>query len=288
MNGVGLVLEGGGMRGVYTSGVLEFFLEQGLHFNYVIGVSAGACNAASYISRQKGRNKAVTIDMVNDRRYLSVRNLIKSGSLFGWDFIFNEVPNQLVPFDYDTFYNSPAEFIAGVTNCSTGKAVYYSKHQIERNFDVLRASSSLPLVSPTVTIDGQDLLDGGLADPIPVRKSIADGNQKNVVVLTQNKGYIKKPDSLMRLYKAKYKKYPALLQTMMSRHLLYNETLNYIEQLENEGRCLVIRPQNPLHVGRLEKDSAKLTDLYQEGYEDAKLLSGQLYSFLQKDEAYQK
>lgn len=280
MNGVGLVLEGGGMRGVYTSGVLEFFLEQELHFNYVIGVSAGACNAASYISRQRGRNKAVTIDMVNDRRYLSLRNLVKGGSLFGWDFIFNEVPNQLVPFDYDTFYNSPASFTAGATNCITGKAVYFSKDQIELNFDVLRASSSLPLVSPIVHIDEQPLLDGGLAEPIPIRKSIQDGNQKNIVVLTQNKGYIKKPDSLLRLYKVKYKKYPALLHTMMIRHQKYNETLQYIEQLEKEGSCIVIRPQNPLQVGRLERDSAKLVDLYQNGYEDAKMLSDQIHSFL--------
>jgi predicted patatin/cPLA2 family phospholipase len=286
MNGVGLVLEGGGMRGVYTAGVLEFLLEKELHFNYVIGVSAGACNAASYISRQRGRNKAVTIDMVNDRRYLSLRNLIKGGSLFGWDFIFHEVPNKLVPFDYDTFYNSPAAFVAGATDCNTGKAVYFSKDQIERNFDVLRASSSLPLVSPIVTIDGLELLDGGLADPIPLRKSIQDGNQKNVIVLTQNKGYLKKPDSLMRLYKAKYKKYPALLQTMMARHQLYNDTLQYIEQLEKEGSCMVIRPQNPLQVGRLEKDSAKLVDLYQNGYEDAKILSDQLHSFLNKNEVY--
>lgn len=185
-----------------------------------------------------------------------------------------------MPFDYDAFYNSPSQFLVGTTDCSTGKAIYFTKDEITRDLDVLKASSSLPLISPIVTVNGYELLDGGLADPIPIRKSIQDGNTKNVVVLTQNKGYIKKPDSLLRLYKAKYKKYPELLQTMTTRHELYNETLEYIEKLEKEGSCFVIRPQKPLQVSRLEKDSAKLVDLHQNGYEDAKNLYDQIQSFL--------
>lgn len=282
MDGIGLVLEGGGMRGVYTSGVLEFFMEKDLHFNHIVGVSAGACNAASFISRQKGRNKAVTIDFIKDKRYFGMRNLIREGSLFGWDYIFNEIPNRLVPFDYDAFYNSSVQFLAGTTDCKTGEVVYFSKEEMTRDFDVLRASSSLPLISPIVNINGHELLDGGLADPIPIRKSIQAGNKKHVIVLTQNKGYVKKPESLLALYKMKYKKYPGLLHTMTTRHQMYNETLEFIEELEQEGSCFVIRPTKPLRVGRFEKDPGKLLDLHQNGYEDAREMYQRLREFIEE------
>ncbi|MCX7708740.1 MAG: patatin family protein, partial [Clostridia bacterium] len=171
MEKVGLVLEGGGMRGLYTAGVLECFLERGLYFNYVVGVSAGACNAASYISRQKGRNKIVNTRFVKDWRYLSLRNLLLKKSAFGMDFIFDEIPNKLVPFDFETFYKENCDFYVGATDCRTGKAVYFSKDEMKKDFDALRASSSIPLLSPIVHINSMELLDGGVADPIPIRKS---------------------------------------------------------------------------------------------------------------------
>ncbi|TCS84467.1 patatin-like phospholipase family protein [Tepidibacillus fermentans] len=270
MEGVGLVLEGGGMRGVYTAGVLEFFMEQDLYFPYVIGVSAGACNACSYISRQKGRNKRVTIDYVNDPRYLSYRNLWKEKSIFGMDFIFDEIPKRLDPFDFETFNHSKQRFIVGTTDVFTGKPVYFDRESVEDVLQLVRASSSLPFAAPTVHIDGYTLLDGGIADPIPIRKSIKDGNLKNVIVLTRNRGYRKRPFKYKWLAKRKYPRYQGLIDAMVNRHQVYNETLDFIKQLEEEKKAFVIRPSQPLSVKRTEKDQKKLEELYHQGYEDAK------------------
>lgn len=271
MNHAGLVLEGGGMRGLYTAGVLDFFLDQELYFDYVIGVSAGACNAASYISRQKGRNKIVNTAFVDDWRYMSLKSLLINGSLFGMDFIFDEIPNRRVPFDYETFYRSPVDFRIGVTDCLTGRPLYFDKKDLDRDFTVLRASSSLPLVAPVVHFRGYHLLDGGIADPIPVRQAMADGYPKNVIVLTRNRGYRKEPVNLWgRLaLQVKYKKYPGLVKTIIKRHEIYNETLDCIEELEQRGQAVVIRPAKKLHVDRFEKNADKLLELYSQGYEDA-------------------
>lgn len=270
MENVGLVLEGGGMRGLYTCGVLEYFMENQLYFNYVIGVSAGACNAASYISRQLKRNEKVIIGFVKDWRYMSLRNLILSKSYFGMDFIFDEIPNQHVPFDFRTFYESPGVFLVGATDCQTGKSIYLNKGDLGEQFQALRASASLPMLSPIVKYKGYELLDGGISDAIPIKKSIQDGNIKNVIVLTRNKGYRKRPGKFNTLLKLSYRKYPQLIETMLNRYKNYNETLDYIEQLEDEGRALVIRPSNKLEVGRLEKDPQKLYRLLYQGYEDTK------------------
>lgn len=267
----GLVLEGGGMRGLYTAGVLDFFLEKDMIFSYVIGVSAGACNATSYISRQKGRNKIVNTAFVDDWRYMSFKSLIKHGSLFGMDFIFDDIPNRIVPFDYETFYQSPVNFKIGVTDCITGKPLYFSKEDLDTKLTVLRASSSLPFVSPIVQFKGYHLLDGGISDPIPVRQAMKDGYQRNVIVLTRNRGYQKEPvSSLLRLLlETKYRKYPGLIQAMLNRHQIYNETLHYIDQLEQNRQSVVIRPLKKLDVGRFEKNAEKLNALYDQGFEDA-------------------
>lgn len=266
---VGLVLEGGGMRGSYTSGVLDFFLEKHIYFNYIIGVSAGACNAMSYISKQKGRNARVNIDYIKDKRYMSFTNLIKDGSFFGMDFIFNEIPKRYVPFDFETFHNSNCEFLIGTTDCNTGKSVYFNKNHVSPGLEVLKASASLPLVSPIINFKGLQLLDGGLADPIPIKKSIKDGNEKNIVVLTRNKGYRKAPTKIYKLLEMKYKNYPNLLNTIKYRYKKYNETLYYIENLEAEGKVLILRPSRPLQVDRFERNPEKLSELLQNGYEDA-------------------
>ena len=245
-------------------------MENDLYFNYVIGVSAGACNAASYISRQQQRNEKVIIGFIKDRRYMSLRNLILNKSYFGMDFIFDEIPNKHVLFDFQTYYESPGIFLVGATDCQTGKPVYLHKDDLGEQFQALRASASLPMLSPIVNYMGYELLDGGISDAIPIKKSIKDGNTKNIIVLTRNKGYRKRPGKFNALLKLKYRKYPRLIETMLNRYKNYNETQDYIELLENEGKAFVIRPSIELEVGRLEKDPQKLRRLLHQGYEDTK------------------
>jgi predicted patatin/cPLA2 family phospholipase len=269
MNQIGLVLEGGGMRGLYTCGVLEFFMDKDISFNYIIGVSAGACNAASYISKQKRRNLKVNTGFLNDWRYMSFRNLIWQRSFFGMDFIFKEIPDKLVKFDYQTFFSSKTKFLVGATDCNTGKAIYFTKDDFREGFDALRASSSLPVLSPIVNFKGYELLDGGISDSIPIAKSIEDGNDKNIVILTRNKGYRKKPAKFGGFIKMKYRKYPLLVESILNRYKKYNETLDYIEELEEQGKVLVIRPLKKITVDRLERNPLKLQELFQNGYKDA-------------------
>lgn len=272
MNKVGLVLEGGGMRGLYTAGILDFFMEKDLYFPYVIGVSAGACNAASYISKQKERSKRINIDYVKNPRYLSYRNLVKEKSIFGMDFLFNEIPNKLEPFDYTTFHSSEQRFIIGTTDCETGNPLYFDKNKCKDILGVLRASSSIPLLSPVVEVEGKKLLDGGVADSIPIKKAIEDGFKRNIIILTRNKEYRKKPYKFKLFVKRSYSKYPKLVDKIFNRYKIYNNTLDYIEELENKYNAFVIRPSKPLKVDRLEKNPEKLKELYKMGYEDAKNL----------------
>jgi len=257
-------------------------MENDLYFNYVIGVSAGACNAASYISRQPGRNEKVIIGFIKDWRYMSLRSLIVSNSYFGMDFIFDEIPKKYVPFDFETFQKVDCKFLVGVTDCNTGKPVYLNKEDLSEGFHALRATSSLPFISPIVNFKGYELLDGGISDSIPIVKSIKDGNTKNIIILTRNKEYRKSPMKHTNLLKLKYKKYPWLIKTMINRHKSYNETLEYIEQLEREGKIIVIRPLQELKVGRLEKDPIKLQELFESGYEDAKKYYKKIMEFVAK------
>ncbi|KGG81365.1 patatin [Caloranaerobacter azorensis H53214] len=266
----GLVLEGGGMRGCYTSGVLDFFMEKDLYFPYIIGVSAGACNASSYISRQKGRSIKINLDYAQDDRYISYKNLITKRSLFGMDFIFDEIPNKLIPFDFETFNKAKEKFIIVATDCKTGQPVYFDKDECEDVVKAIKASSSLPFVAPIVEMNGKFLLDGGIADPLPIKKSIEDGNKKNVIVLTRNKGYRKSPFKLKKLLKVMYSEYPGLINAMLNRYKVYNSTLEYIEKLESEKKVFVIRPTKNMKVDRIERDVNKLKELYEMGYEDAK------------------
>ncbi|MCH1626964.1 patatin-like phospholipase family protein [Ferdinandcohnia quinoae] len=280
---VGLVLEGGGMRGVYTAGILEFFMEQKIYIPYVIGVSAGACMAASYLSRQKGRNRIVNIDYVNNPEYLSVRNYIKQKQLFGMDYIFDEIPNKHVPYDYQTFFESEEEFVIGTTDCETGEPYYFRKADYENDMlTVIRASSSLPFVAPIVEYQGKKLLDGGISDPIPLKKSQQDGNTKNIVVLTRNRGYFKKKSNMIWMVKRKYKQYPQLAKAMAERYIRYNETIKYLEQEEKEGRVFILSPTSPLEVGRIERNPVKLTNLYELGYQDASRLFNDFQEWLYK------
>lgn len=268
---VGLVLEGGGMRGLYTAGVLESFLDHEVYFPYVIGVSAGAGTAASYLSKQKGRNKVVNINYIKDPRYLSWNNMIKNRQFFGMDFIFDEIPNKLVPFDYEQFSNNPAEFVIVTTDCMTGEPVYFRKEDYGKDMlTVLKASSSLPFAAPEVYYKNHILLDGGVSDSVPIKKAKLDGFNKNVVILTRNRGYVKKPSKFAFLVKRKYPQYPRLQQALINRYRVYNETTRFLEEEEAKGNIIIIRPHQPVEVGRLERNPIKLEKLYEQGYNDGK------------------
>jgi predicted patatin/cPLA2 family phospholipase len=281
LENTGLVLEGGGLRGVYTSGVLQAFMEQDLYIPYVIGVSMGACNAANYVSRQITRNRIVNIEYVNDPRYLSYFRLLTKGELFGMDFIFKTIPDELVPFDYDTFLNSSQRNIAVVADCTTGEALYLNSKEIGRDYlFILRAASSLPLVQKPVFYKGRWLLDGGLVDSIPIQKSLKDVNTKNIIILTQPVDFRKKPQSLQGLIKMRYPQFKGIHKAIAERHIIYNETLDFIKQLEKDGSAFVIRPDEKLPVGRVERDKSKLYHVYDVGYADAKKRMSALLEFL--------
>lgn len=278
----GLVLEGGGMRGVYTGGVLEKLLEEKIFVDYVIGVSAGACHASSYISRQNGRNREVTIGYVHHPEYISVKNLLTKRELFGMDLIFDEIPNSLVPFDYSRFNDATEEFVVGATDCLTGKAVYFEKpNRPEDVLAIVRASSSLPLMSRPVEFSGKLLMDGSIADPLPIRKALSDGVTKPVIILTREKGYRKKKSRFAKIMPRFVRQYPAIAKTMENRHSYYNEAIEFIENLESEGLAFVIRPMNLYKIKGVERDPKKLETLYNQGYQDATAKFDELIQFLQ-------
>lgn len=278
----GMILEGGGTRGVFTAGVLDYFMEQDLYLPYVIGVSAGACNAVDYVSHQPGRMKTCTIDFLEAGSYVGLKYLLKNHSLFNMDLIFDVFPNKIIPFDYDTFFSSGQTCILTATNCLTGKAVYLTENKGDRIrlMNACRASSSLPIVSPMVEMDGIPMLDGGVADSVPIRKALYDGIKKNVVILTRQEGYRKPPaKKSYRMAKIMYQKYPNLVRAIKNRAYYYNRTMELLEDLEKRGRVFVIRPQVPV-VKNTEDDVKTLTAFYNHGYEYAKDIFSQITSFL--------
>lgn len=276
----GLVLEGGGMRGVFTTGVLDYLLDQQIYFPYSIGVSAGACNGLSYISRQRGRAKASNIDLLEKYRYIGLRHFLTQRSIFDQKFMYETLPNEVLPFDYDTYFSNAAKFEIVTTNCRTGKACYMDdRSDPKRLIQIVKASSSLPYVCPIVDVDGEPMLDGGIIDSIPVERSIATGHPFNVVVLTRNRGY-RKQENDRKVPRYIYNEYPRLRLLLSKRNQCYNRQLQLVEQLEAEGRILLICPEHPLEVDRLENDTHKLEALYQEGYECArKVLAGIDFNF---------
>ncbi|MBM7634108.1 patatin-like phospholipase family protein [Geomicrobium sediminis] len=278
---VSLLLEGGGSRGVYTSGVLRYFMENNVQFPYVIGVSAGACSGSSYISNQIDRNHTVNVTYASHPEYLSLRNYVKNRQLFGMDFLFDRLPNELVPFNFGAYEDSSQEFVIVTTDVSTGEAVYYRKSHFPKDvLTLLRASSSLPLVAPAVSFQDRLLMDGGIVDPIPIAKSIQDGNKKHVVILTQKRGYFKKRQSFLWYIKSKYKHYPHLLRAIEKRHDVYNQSLQQLKTEEEKGNVLVISPSRDLDIGRVEKSVTKLQSVYDLGLKDAKGLHKKLEDFI--------
>ena len=274
MDKAGLVLEGGGMRGVFTCGVLDYFLDQGITFPYAVGVSAGACNGLSYMSGQRGRAKYSNIDMMEKYQFIGMKYLWTQHSILDQKLLYQDFPERLVPYDFEAYRNNPGVFEMVTTNCLTGKACYLSeKNDWDRMIAIARASSSLPYVCPIAYVDGIPMLDGGIVDSIPVERARALGYEKNVVVLTRNKGYRKKSQDL-RIPHFIYKKYPRLRVVLSRRCACYNEQLELVERLEEEGKIIVIRPEKPVVVDRIEKNIKKLEDLYQEGYECAQKVMG--------------
>lgn len=265
-----LVLEGGGLRGVFTCGVLDCFMDMGIRFPFTVGVSAGACNGLSYMSGQRGRAKSSNIDLMEKHHYIGVRYLFTQRCIMDFKLLFEDFPEKIIPYDYDAYFSNPDRFVMVTTNCLTGKAEYLEeKSSAARVMDIVRASSSLPFVSPITYVDGIPMLDGGIADSIPIEYAMSQGYDKIVVVLTRNKGYRKKNKSIT-MAKAAYRKYPHLQRVLSERNIVYNKTMDLIERLEDEGRITVIRPIRPVEVSRMEKDISKLSALYQEGYDVAK------------------
>ena len=264
----GLVLEGGAMRGMFTAGVIDVMMENGIEYDGIIGVSAGAAFGCNYKSKQIGRVIRYNMKFCNDKRYSGIRSLLKTGNIYNTEFAYGEVPLKHDVFDFDTYQNDPTDFYVVCTDVETGEAVYHIYGgKDDHGFDWIRASASMPMVSQIVEIDGQKLLDGGIADSIPVRYFETIGYDKTIVVLTQPEHYQKKPNRLMPLIRLKYKKYPKLAEAMEKRHLVYNQTLAYVEEQEKLGKLFVIRPPHKLQIGKVEKDPSKLKEIYDIGRE---------------------
>ena len=279
-----MVLEGGATRGVFTSGVLDYLMEEDMYMSDVIGVSAGSCNGVDYVSKQIGRTRDCMIHKEKEYSYYyGFTKFIREKSILDMDMVFDKYPKELFPFDFETYFSSDIECEIVTTNCETGKAEYMTEGKDpERLMRLCRASSSMPLISPIVNIDGVPYLDGGLADSIPIKRALEKENEKIVVVLTRNPGYRKKPVSkgVAKMYRRAYKNYPNLVRTILTRSIRYNRQMEMIEKLEQENRIYVIRPLIPT-VSRLEKDYDTLTNFYEHGYNLMKKEYDRLLKYLE-------
>lgn len=274
-----LMLEGGGMRGFYTIGVLDCLMRRNICVDYVVGVSAGACHGVSYVSRQRGRSLRVNRAYCHDKRYLSFSNFAKTGSIFGMDFIFREIPDELDPFDYEAFSANPTDMEVGVTDIQTGEAVFFGKEALVPGARILEASSSIPCFAPSVPIDGALYLDGGTASPLPVTRALERGCDRVLAVLTQPRGFIKKPEKLT-YYRRQYRDYPQLVRTMDERHHIYNGQVTHLRALEQQGMAMVIAPPRSLGIGRFDTEWKLLRSAYLQGYVDTQIREEAIRSFL--------
>jgi predicted patatin/cPLA2 family phospholipase len=278
-----LILEGGGMRGTFTSGVLDNFMERGIRFPYTIGVSAGACNGLSYMSRQRGRAKYCNIDLLEKHRYISLKNFLLKGNIMDFDLLFRAIPEEIYPFDYETYTRCDEKFEMVTTSCLTGAPCYFQeKNNPARIIEIVRASSSLPFVSPIASVDGAPMMDGGVSDSIPLHRAIELGYDNNVVILTRNKGY-RKPTKKTMVPFFMYRKYPQLVKALRSHHVRYNRTVRRIAALEREGSIFVIRPKESLNIGRLEKDAQSIQRVYDIGRADGEKYITALSKWISKE-----
>ncbi|MGM9760694.1 MAG: patatin family protein [Parabacteroides sp.] len=269
-----LVLEGGGMRGIFTVGVLDYLMDRQIDFPYTIGVSAGASNGVSYLSHQRGRSKFSNIELLQKYDYIGLRHFLRGRGYIDLDYLFYVYPDRYYPFDFQAYAANPNRFVMVTSNCLTGQAHYFEEKQdVSRLVAILRASCSLPVMCPMAWLDGVPMVDGGVCDSIPVKHAMEDGYTKPVIVLTRNKGY-RKADKDFYLPGFIYRRYPAIREQLRLRYRRYNEQISFVEQLEAEGRAVVIRPEQPLQVSRTGKDPVKLEALYEEGYACAKRVIG--------------
>ncbi len=277
----GLILEGGGMKGIYTAGVLDFFMDKEIAFSDCYGVSAGACHLCNFMSGQRGRSYRISVNYLDMKQYCGKWSLFTTGDLFGVDMNYNLIPNYLDPYDYDAAAKYEGRAFAVATDIETGKPAYLPLRDLREDLMAVRASSSLPLVSRNVKIGDRVYLDGGISDSIPVRKSIEDGNRKNVVIMTKEEGFVRQPAGAeLALVKARYLRYPKVYELMRERHFSYNAAVQYIEEKKQTGGLFVIRPKRKSGVGRIEKDKEKMRALYEEGYRDAQECYLELLEYL--------
>ena len=271
---IGLVLEGGGMRGVFTCGVLDWLLDHRIDFPYTVAVSAGACNGLSYMSHQRGRAKYSNIDMLEKYKYIGLKYLWTQHSILDQDLLYKEFPERLVPYDFEAYKANPGVFEMVTTNCLTGLPNYLSEKQDPRRLvRIAKASSSLPYVCPVVIVDRMPMLDGGIVDSIPVGRAVAKGYARNVVVLTRNRGY-RKATRDIRIPRFIYRRFPRLRVALIHRCECYNRQLEMVERMEDEGKILVVRPIGKVEVDRLEGNVDKLRALYEQGYDCAEKVLG--------------
>ena len=277
----GLIMEGGAMRGMFTAGVLDVLMENGLVTDGAIGVSAGAVFGCNYKSQQIGRVIRYNTEYCNDKRYASFKNLVKTGNLYSEQFCYHEVPEKLDPFNEAAFAASPMDFFVVCTDVKTGEPIYHKCRKGDAE-DVrwMEASASMPLAAKIVKIGHYGLLDGGVADSIPVRFFESIGYKRNLIILTQPKGYIKKKNKFLPAIRARYFRYPAFVEAVADRHERYNETLSYISMLEQAGKDYVIRPPIPLEIGAMERDPAQLRRVYETGRAVAQIQVEKIRDFL--------
>lgn len=262
----GLILEGGAMRGLFTAGVTDVFMENNIRFDGAVGVSAGAAFGCNYKSGQIGRAMRYNIKYCRDKRYCGLRSLIKTGNIYNTDFCYGEIPLELDVFDFDAYEKNPMEFHVVCTDIETGRAVYHIyTGQADHGFDWIRASASMPIVSQIVEIDGRKLLDGGISDSIPVRYFEGIGYDRSVAILTQPKGFRKEKNRMLPMIRMKYREYPKLVEAMENRHIMYNEESDYAAKEEAAGKLLIIRPEESLPVSRVERNPEKLRLAYEIG-----------------------
>lgn len=281
----GLILEGGAMRGLFTAGVLDVFMENGVAFDGAIGVSAGAVFGCNFKSHQIGRTLRYNLRFCREWRYCSLRSLLLTGDLYGAKFCYYTLPLELDKYDYDAYAADPMPFYVVCVDTETGEAVYQRCDRADGVYrDWFRASASMPLASRPVEIGGRTYLDGGVADSVPIRYFESIGYERNVVILTQPKGYVKKPSKGLPVMKRLLKKYPNMVRALERRHVVYNETSAYVAQREDEGAALVIRPEKALDMSRTEHDPAKLQAAYDEGRRAGEKHLQSVREFLKQEE----
>ncbi len=278
----GIIFEGGASRTAYSCGVMDCLLDNEIYIDYVLGVSAGIAYGVSYSSRQKGRNYAIFEKFVEDPRYMGIKHFLgKKRSYYNLDFIYGEMPDKYLPFDWDAYMKYGMTSYAVITNINTGLPEYYRIDEVDKNWKILRATSSLPILFQPVEINGNLYLDGGISDSIPFEYALNNGCDKVIVVLTRERDFVKKKESIIPLIKIAYKKYPKLIEAMENRHIMYNNELEKLRKLEKEGKALVIAPADTHNIGRTERKSSILLPYFKEGYDFTSTIINEIKSFIE-------